>query len=271
MASLGWLVHHPDQIGKIHPQAQILPVGVHVLAQEGDVLIPGGDQLPGLGHHLLGTAGALPAPDVGDDAVGTEVVAAVHDGEPRLHLPVAAQGYALGHGAVVLRGGEDALFRVHHPLEKLREAPELMGPEDQIHHRVGAFELLGHMLLLHHAAADGDDLPGAGFLRVVEGADVAQHAHLRMLAHSAGVDHDHVRLKLVLRKAVAHLGQIPAQLLAVGLVLLAAVGVHQGQGPGAVGGHAFKNLGADLLLAADLLRVDGFSLIRHGVLLRDFN
>ena len=65
-------------------------------------------------------------------------------------------------------------------------------------------------------------------------ADVAQHAHLGVLAHGAGVHDDHVGLKLVLGKAVAHLGEIAAQLFAVGLVLLAAVGVHHRERTGAV-------------------------------------
>ena len=142
-----------------------------------------------------------------------------------------------------------------------------MRAEDQIDHRIGHLDLLGNMLLLDHAAADRDDLPGPRLLRVVEGADVAEDAHLRMLAHGAGVDHNDVRLKLVLGKAVAHLRQIAAELFAVGLVLLAAVGVHHGQGALSVTGDALEDIGADPFLFPDFFNVDGFSLIWHGVLL----
>ena len=248
---------------KSTPQSQVLAVGVHVLAQEGDVLIARRNELPCLPDHVLGLAGALPAPDVGHDAVGAEVVAAVHDGEPGLHAAVPPLGDALGHGAVALLGGEDPLFAGHGLFQQLREAPELVGPEDQVHDGIGLLDLLGDVGLLHHAAADGDDLPGPGLFGVVQGAHVAEDPHLRVLPHGAGVHHDHVRLELVLGKAVAHLGQIAPQLFAVGLVLLAAVGVHHGQGPLPVGGDPVKNPAADLLLPGDLFGGDLVSHIAH--------
>ena len=138
-----------------------------------------------------------------------------------------------------------------------------MGAEDQIHDGIGLLDLLSDVGLLHHAAADGDDLAGTGLFRVVQGAHVAEDPHFRVLPHGAGVHHDHVRLKLVLGKAVAHFGQIPSQLFAVGLVLLAAVGVHHGQGPLPVGSDPVKNPAADLLLPGDLLGGDFFSRIAH--------
>ena len=151
----------------------------------------------------------------------------------------------------------------HHLEQQLREAPQLMRAEDQIHHRVGLLQLLGHVLLLHHAAADGDDLAGAGLLAVVQSAHIAQHPHFRVLPDGAGVDHDHIRLKLILGEAVAHHGQVAPQLLAVGLVLLAAVGIHHGQGAAAAGGNLIKNLVTNILLGLDGLDIDHFSLVRH--------
>ena len=120
------------------------------------------------------------------------------------------------------------------------------------------------MGLLHHAAADGDDLPGPRLLRVVQCAHVSENAHLRMLAHGAGVDDDHIRLKFILCEAVAHFGEVSADLLTVGLVLLAAVSVHHGKGPLSVGGDAFKNLCTDGPLLFDFLYINDFSLNRHG-------
>ena len=43
--------------------------------------------------------GALPAPDVGDDAVGAEIVAAVHDGYPGLDAVLPHHGDPLSDGA----------------------------------------------------------------------------------------------------------------------------------------------------------------------------
>ena len=53
-------VHLLQQPGKVHPPVQVLAVGVHVLAQEGDVLVPRRGQLPDLGQDVLRLAAALP-------------------------------------------------------------------------------------------------------------------------------------------------------------------------------------------------------------------
>ena len=259
------VVDHADQIGEVHAAVQILAVGIHVLPQQGDVLIALIHQLPGLSEDVLRQAGALPAPHIGHNAVGAEVVAAVHDGKPRLYLPVPAEGDALGHGAGAVPGSEYTLVSGHHLLHKLRETPKLMGAEDQIHHRVGLFDLLRHMGLLHHAAADGNDLFRLVLFRMVQGTHIAQHPHLRVLPDGAGVHHDDIRLKFVLGEAVAHFGQIAPQLFAVRLVLLAAVGVHHGQRPPAPVGNTLKDPGADLLLGLDLLYIDNFSFFVHGL------
>ena len=59
-------------------QIQIIAVGVDILPQQGDVLVTGGNQFPDLLQNALGITAALPAPDIGYDSVGTEIVAAVH-------------------------------------------------------------------------------------------------------------------------------------------------------------------------------------------------
>ena len=256
-------VDHADEVGKIHVLFEVLAVGIDVLPQQRDVLIPGGDKLARLGYDVLRQTRALAPADIRDDAVSAEVVAAVHDRKPGLDLAVAAHRDALCHGAVVLFGGENALVLFHDLKQQLREAPQLVRAEDQIDHRVGHFDLLRHMLLLDHAAADRDDLPRPGLLGMIQRADVAQHAHFGVLAHGAGVHHDHVGLKLVLREAVAHLGEVSPQLFAVGLVLLAAIGVHQRKRAPSVRGDALENVGADRLLAFDFLPVDRFSCICH--------
>lgn len=150
-------------------------------------------------------------------------------------------------------------------MQKLGEAPKLVRPEHEIDHGVGAFYLLRHVLLLHHAAAHGDYLTRALLLAVIELPDVAQNAHLSVLAHGAGVHDDNVGLELVLCEAVAHLGEIAAYLFAVGLVLLAAVCIHHGKELPPLGGGRYRvaYLGADALLTAYLVNAYFFSLISH--------
>ena len=243
-----------QQVGKIHVQPQILAVGVDVLAQEGDVLIPLLHQLPHLGEDQLRVTAPLPAPDVGDDAVSAEVVAAVHNGDPGLQLALPGHRQALGDVAGGVGGLKDPLTLVQHLAEQLGELPQDVGAKDQIHMPEGLLDLLRHMGLLHGAAAQADDLAGLALFRVGQGAHIAQHPHLRVLPDGAGVDDDDVRLLLVLGKAVAHLGQHAPELLRVRLVLLTAIGVHHGQGLLGELRDASIDLLPDLLLAPELLR-----------------
>ena len=163
----GDLVYHGDKVRKIDIAVEILAVGVDILAEQRNVLVALGNQLPCLGDNILGSAAALTPAHIRHDAVGAEVVAAVHNGQPRLDLAVTLQGHALGDIAVAALCGEHTLFARHDPEQKLREVPQVVRPENEIDNGVGALYLLGHMLLLHHAAAHGDYLPGLCLFAVI--------------------------------------------------------------------------------------------------------
>ena len=109
------------------------------------------------------------------------------------------------------------------------------------------------MGLLHHAAAQADDLVGVAALGMGQGPYVAQHPLLGVLPHGAGVDDHHGGGALIVGKAVAHLGQVAPDALGVGLVLLTAVGVHKGQGGRGQGGVHGRHPGAEVLLPGDIL------------------
>ena len=86
-----------------------------------------------------------------------------------------------------------------------------------------------------------------------------------MLPDGAGVDDDDPGLLLVAGKAEAHLGQIAPDALGVRLVLLAAVGVHKGQGGRGQLGGQFSGLPAQLQLAVDVgLRDHGGGTFQFG-------
>ena len=141
-------------------QIQIIAVGVDILPQQGDVLVTGGNQFPDLLQNALGITAALPAPDIGYDAVGTEIVAAVHDADPCLHALFPHHRDALGNGAVLIVHGEDPLPGLIDLPQKLRELPQGMGAEHQIHMTVGFLHPLRDPLLLRHAAAQADQAIG---------------------------------------------------------------------------------------------------------------
>ena len=258
----GDLSHRRHQIGKIHPQTQILAVGIDVLAQKGDLLVAGGDQLPALFQNVLRLTGALPSPDVGHDAVGAEIVAAVHDRHPGLEGVGAGDGDALGDGAGAVLHGKDPLAGLQNPQQQLREFPQVMGGKDAVHMGIGMSDPLGYRRLAHHAAAEEDLLAGMAALGVNQSAHIAEDPLLRVLPDGAGVQHDDVGALLRVGQAVARLHQHPADTLGVGLVLLAAVGVHKGLGNDAPVGPVFSDLAAEFRLTVQFLRGDhgGFCL-----------
>ena len=84
-----------EQLGEVHRLLQALAVGVDVLPQQGDFLVARLDKLAALLDDFLGAAALLPAPHIGYDAVGAEVVAAQHHRHPGPGSAVPAGGDAL--------------------------------------------------------------------------------------------------------------------------------------------------------------------------------
>ena len=223
------LVQLPQQVRKVPGLRQILAVGVDVLAQQGDLLIPLRRQLADLLHDLLRGAAALPAPDVGDDAVRAEVVAPIHDGHPRPNPALPDHGHALGNGAVLVLHGEHPAPAGIHPVQQLRELPQGLGPEHQVHMAIALPDLPGHLRPLGHAAAQADDLLRVRLFRVGQGAQGAVNPLFRMVPDGACI-HDHnVRPGRIVGEIAPHIPQHPQNMLAVGHVLLAAEGVHHRQ------------------------------------------
>ena len=111
-----------QKLGKIHPVCLPLAVGIDILPQQGNLLDTFPDQLAGLLHNAVGIAAALPAPHIGDNAVGTEIVAAVHDGQKGLGPAVAPHRDVLGDDAVLHRPLDNLLASLQHPQQQLRQA-----------------------------------------------------------------------------------------------------------------------------------------------------
>ena len=93
-------------------------------------------------------------------------------------------------------------------MDHLRELPKGLGAEDQVHVAIGLADLLSHVLLLHHAAAQADELLRVAALGVDQGAHIAEHPLLGVLPDGAGVDDDDAGLLGVVGKAKAHPFQI---------------------------------------------------------------
>ena len=138
-------------------------------------------------------------------------------------------GQTLGDHARAVGDLAHALAACQHLPQKLGQAVQHMGAEDQIHIRVALFQLFRDMLLLHHAAAHPEDHPRTPRFIGFERPDVAEHAILRMLPHGAGVKEHQIRLGGILGEAEAHIRQKPLDMLGIGHILLAAVGADKCQ------------------------------------------
>ena len=151
--------------------------------------------------------------------------------------------------------------------EQLREPPQGLGAEDQIHVAVGGPDPSGGSLLLGHAAAQADGEIRIALLGVDQLAHHAKDLLLRVLPDGAGVDDNDLRPAGVLGEAAAHVPQHPHEPLAVRHVLLAAVGLDAGQGrPPGAGLVQLPQLLAEAKLPPDVLLADPlcFSGLSHG-------
>ena len=87
------------------------------------------------------------------------------------------------------------------------------------------------MVLTGHAAADADDLLRMAALGMRQSTHIAKDPVLGVLTHSACVHQHKVSTFRRIREGIAHPGKVAPEPLRVGLILLAAVGVHIGQFP----------------------------------------
>ncbi len=141
-------------------------IGVDVLAEQSELLHPGGNEVAGFGQHLLQRPAGLGTAGIGHDAERAELVAAF------LHGEEGGQPAGDGH---VLAGcrqlGELVFFREvgvdHCTLQRIRQVPAALRllqhlrqlviglrPEHQVDHRRAAGDLFA--LGLGDAAGDAD-------------------------------------------------------------------------------------------------------------------
>ena len=223
-----------EQVGKVDLLFQALAVAVHVLAQQGDLLVTGLHKTPELGQDVARLAALFAAADVGHDAVGAEVVAAVHDGQPGAELALAPDGDVLHDHRALRRVQQHTLVLLQLLGDELRQGVDAVHAEHEVHIGVALAQLFHHMLLVGHASAQADDQAGLFLLEALEGTHIAEHPLLGVLTHSAGVEEDQVGVLRLVAQAVADIHQHTLDALAVVDVLLAAVAVHKGQRRGVV-------------------------------------
>ena len=126
--------------------------------------------------------------------------------------------------------GENALILRIYLVQQLGEPPFGLGAKHKVDMMVGIFYLVGHDLLLRHAAAQRDDDIRPLLLEMAQRADVAEGTILRMLSHCTGVEQDEIRLFRAVCHFISHFMQHAANALGIRFILLAAKGMRIGFG-----------------------------------------
>ena len=210
------LAQGPQQFGQLWLSSQVEAVVGGDLADQHQLLHPLGCQLLGFGHDALDRAGALVAAQVGNDAEGAAVVAALG------HLEV---GHRLAGGAVagqVLIGHEGGVgahllhpFAGFHAFQHAHDVLVVAGAHDRLGFRK-AFEQF--VLEVLGQAARNDQL-----LALLRQFHQGAHRFLAgVLDEAAGVHHHHVGVALIGAHAIARLGQQSEHVLGIHPVFLAA-------------------------------------------------
>ena len=218
-------VQFPQEPGEGGAARQTLAVAVHVLPQEHDLLHAAVAEFLRFPQDGLHIPAALPPAHIGHDAVGAEVVAAIHDGDVGRVLPQALHGHVLGDHVLLLHLYHGTVA-VQRAAEQLRQLVQVGGAEGQIHKAVLLQDLLRHARLLNHAPAHGDHQPRIALAHLLEPGHIAKRPAFGIVTHTAGVENDKIRLLPVGSLLHAHLPQHARQLLAVMGVHLAAIGHH---------------------------------------------
>ena len=155
-----YVIHHPQQPCKAARFLQPLTVRIHILPQQGDIPAAVLHQIFYLARDIRGQAAALAPAHEWHNAVGTKIIAAVHHRHKGLE-PAFVQHRDLlvqsGIGASLPCIPADAAPPLNeNTVEKLRQAPRSIAAHHKVHIGITHFQLFADLLLLGHAAGQGD-------------------------------------------------------------------------------------------------------------------
>ena len=259
-----YVIHHPQQPCKAARLIQPLAVRIYILPQQGDIPAAVLQQIFYLARDIRGQAAALAPAHEGHNAVGTKIIAAVHHRHKGLEPAVVL------HRDLLVQGGIGAVFHGVPPdaapplnentVEKLRQAPRGIAAHYKIHIGITHFQLFADLLLLGHAAGQGNNKVGLLLFEALERPHIAEYPLLGVFPDSAGIVEDQVGLPDIIGKAVAQLRQHALEPFPVINALLAAKGMHMGQRRGLVlfAEVFFYGIGPPLLLAERPVILYGF-------------
>jgi len=216
-----------QKIGKIGLSGifylQVQSIGIDILAQEHDFLVAFRHQVPDFQKDVRHQPAAFPAPGVGDNAIGAEIVAAVHDCDQCPVFSGPMDGQALDQ-CVIFSYFIDAARVGQAMIQQLRQAVDVLGAENEVDKRI-ALANLGHRFSLRHQApCQTNDQVWSIAPDVLDDTKMAEKAVVGIFAHTTGVQQDQVCLPRCGNRLVAHFIQQASHAFAVIFILLAAKG-----------------------------------------------
>ena len=214
-----------QQAGEADGSLKVVAVAVNILTKEHDLTHAVGGKGPHLFNDVLSATAALASAHIRHDAVGTEVVAAIHDVDKGLEW-IGAVRWQFEIGAGILLDDLVNRLAALGDLRKIvRQLVHVVGAEHEVHKRRSVQDLWHDVLLLDHATTNADDEIGLGGFEPLEAAEHGEHLALSFFADAAGVQQDEIRFLDVLGRHIKLLVQKPCHDLAVVLVHLTAEGL----------------------------------------------
>ena len=215
------IAHRAQQIGKARLAKEIATVGVNVLAQKRNLAHALTHEPGHLVDNLLEGTALLATTDVRHDAVRTKVVAARHDGHPRVILRLAVPRHTHGVGILMVVRA-DMTLAIHKRLgDKLSHVSNGMGTKNDVDVIDVSEQALA--IALGDAAAHGDHaLTRRRRRKTLAGIALTIQARIGSLANTARHEHYNIGMLGIERHKTAIRIEQTTHALGVVLVHLAA-------------------------------------------------
>ena len=201
----------------------ILAVRVHILPQQGDFFIAISHCLLYFPDNIFRQTAALPPPHIWHDAIGAEIIAAVHDWHP------GRQSAPAEHRSLTLVW--QFRFRqvhIHHMLalcfnatHRLGEGVNLARAQYEVDMRRSFYECF--TLLLGHATGNAKDQFRLLALQALDFSNLAIDLVLCCFPDTASIDEDEVCLLHILRLLISNGSKLPRHALTVRDIPLTAI------------------------------------------------
>ena len=148
-----------QQLCKVNRMLQTFTVRVYILTQKENLLVAHGNDFFCLTDNLFRLTPYLSAADIRNDAVGTEVVTAIHDLKGSLNALSTLNREVFGNtifSSFSLIAVNNSAFSPQNSVKKFRHGVQNMGSENQFYKRIALSDLTHYFILLHHTATQAN-------------------------------------------------------------------------------------------------------------------